>query len=265
MRAKRAIQVLVAISLFVALVIVAVAVYLYIIPDARGKDYPVSISDFRDTGEFTIDPNNIFIDLKNGMNNVLTPVPTSSDAPIQSGGDESSVIWTFSDYLKVTEIVKSQVWKEDMKDWDLYRMYFYGDCNNTLGEFTIGDFVYFKPVVTPDGNQYAAREILINPPYARISWGSGNLYPKHLLNWKKIDLGKIGIGPDDALRIADDLGGKESRLKVNNACSIFLSYNPNVNSDNWILSFTHNNELPSIFKIQIDPYTGKAKVIEQNN
>ena len=140
-------------------------------------------------------------------------------------------------------------------------MFFGTSCSDSSSGFYFGDFLYFRPVTTDTGNKYEAREVWISSQLGRVYWGSGNYYSKPLLGWHGIDVDKI-VSPDNILQIADNNGGKAARQKVNNVCNIFLSYNPNLKTDTWHLMMSYNNQLPSIFEIQINPYNGKFRVIE---
>jgi hypothetical protein len=258
MLTKRVVPIIVAL-LVVGICIAMIAAYLYVIQGRYAKGYPSDPGDFNEIGAYRFESSKTLIDLNNGIDNILTPVPHES--LLQSPRDKSQVKWSFSDYLKVANAVKRQTWQDEMKDWSVYGMDFYTGCNDSLNGFSFGDFIYFKPAITETGNAYETREIWISPQQGQIEWGAGNYYPKPLFGWRKIDLNKV-ISADDALQIAENNGGKSARQKVSNICDIFLSYNPNINSNNWILTMSHNNELPNIFEIQVNPYNGKFNVIK---
>jgi hypothetical protein len=236
--------------LVVGICIAAIAMHQFLVRIRKGRDYPVGTSDFNETGAYQIDSSKTLIDLNNGVNDILTPV--SYESSLESSGNDSQVKWSFSDYLKVANVVKLQTWNDEMKDWSIYRMIFTTSCSDSAVGFSTGDFIFFRPTATETGNMYEVREISISPLHDSVEWGAGNYYPKPLFGWSEIDLDKI-ISADDALQIAENNGGKIARLEVNNVCDIFLSYNPNINSDNWILAMSHYNQLPNIFKIEINP------------
>lgn len=245
--------------LIVGICIAAIAMHQFLVRIRQGRDYPVGTSDFNETGAYQMDSSKTLMDLNNGVNDILTPV--SYESSLESSGNDSQVKWSFSDYLKVANVVKLQTWHDEMKEWSIYRMNFYTDCNDSVNGFFMGDFIYFRPTTTELGNVYEAREVWISSQQGRVAWGAGNYYPKPLFGWSEIDLDQI-ISAGDALQIAENNGGKIARLEVNNVCDMFLSYNPNINSDNWILTMSHYNQLPNIFEIEINPYTGKFRVIK---
>jgi len=251
---------IITVALLVAgICIAAITMHQFLVRSRQGRDYPVGTSDFNETGAYQIDSSETLIKLNNKINDILTPVPYESS--LESSDNNSQVKWSFSDYLQVAEVVKLQTWNDDMQDWSIYRMIFTTSCSGLVAGFSTGDIIYFRPTTTELGNVYEVREISISPLHDSVEWGAGNYYPRPLFGWSEIDLDKI-ISADDALQIAENNGGKIARLEVNNVCDIFLSYNPNINSDNWILSMFHYNQLPNIFNIEINPYTGKFSVIK---
>ena len=247
---------------FLTIVCTIIAVtYLSIIPDARGRGYPASISDFEETGWYRIDSDMILNHLERGNIDILTPVISTPEVYVRPLDEGSSFLWRFSDYVKIADIVKEEVWREDMNDLSIFRMYFYADCQEPMKGFSIGDFVYFKSISTQEGEKYTVREVLIRPLYGDVGWGGGTSYPRPLFGWKRISLEQIEISADDALKIAEENGGTEARLAVNNECTIFLTYNPNTSTNAWNLTIRHHDDR-TIFEISIDPFNGKFKFLE---
>ena len=247
--------------LLVGIFIMVFTSYRYVLQVQQGRDYPVGLGDFNTTGQYGIDPNKTLIDLENGKTTILTPIPVLPESSDQLINDETPVVWGFSSYLEVANMVMYQVWSDEINNWSLYRMNFYTNCKDSSNGFSMGDFIFFRPTIGKVKNVYEVREILINPARSRVEWGSDNYFPIPLFGWKKIDLGKVGVSADDAMQIAEDNGGRGARLEVSNVCDIFLSYSPNIKSDNWILTMSHNNDLPYVFEIQINPHSGKFHVV----
>jgi len=239
----------------------AINFYQNYIPQDIRSEYPSSFGAFEDQREYRIDPKMTLIDLQNGKTDILTQVLATPEisSPLDSG---SSFLWNFSDHRKVADIVWNQTWGDDSKDWSIFSMYFIADCQDHLDGFSIGNFEYFKPTNSQEGNGYSDRSVLLNPLYGIVDTGSGTSYPRPLFGWMKIELESLKVTADDALHIAEENGGRKARLSVNNQCTIFLNYSPNYKFNVWHVSISHNNELPNIFEINIDPYTAKYKIIE---
>jgi hypothetical protein len=222
--------------------------------------YPTTISSLGDTGNYMIDPETILESLDRGETNVFMPeIATPEFYTPPDGGTYS---WSQADYWEIASALHQFVWGESVDDWSLFRMMFYTNCADNLRGFAIGDFVYFKPVLNHWTIRYTAREIVIHPLVNSISWGGNRNYPRPLLGWKSVDLKKLTVTADDAIQIAEENGGRDARLSVENKCSIDLSVGFNPRGDGWSVDYAQTDGTP-IFGIEIDPYTGEYKIIDE--
>ena len=200
-------------------------------------------------GYYKINPETIIASLDRGEINVFAPESATPAAPIF----DTSFSWHQSDYLKITNAVFQAVWNETINSWSLWNMIFDTTCQDNPGGFESGDIHFFKA----DGeSDYTTREVLITPQYGNVSWGGGMYFQRPRSGWKSIDLNRLTVTADDALRIAEENGGKSFRLTKQNQCSISLILNIDA-YDGWRVTYQGNDDL-SIFKVQIDPYTGKV-------
>jgi len=251
-------------SLLIALVIVlCLVLYIAIISGVFNdqiEEYPTTISSFSDTGNYKIDPETILESLDRGETDVFKF--TASPPEVYTPPDKDIIYsWGQFDYWKIASALHQFVWQEDLLDeWKVFGMYFYTDCSDKLNGFAIGDFIYFKPVYTPWTIGYTAREIIIHPLVNSVSWGGNTVYPRPFLGWKEIDLKNLTVTADDALRIAEENGGREARLDVDNECDISLSIGFNT-KNGWSVNYMQRDGVPR-FEIDIDPYTGEYKIID---
>jgi len=82
-------------------------------------------------------------------------------------------------------------------------------------------------------------------------------FPRPLFGWASVKANSFEITADEALHIAEDKGGKEARLKVDNVCDITINNSlAYFRNNDWIVTYS-----PNLFKIHIDPYSGKYKII----
>jgi len=215
------------------------------------RRYPSTIGTFNNTGDLTINPMTILDALNRGEINVFTPtLATPSAETILPSG---SIHWTQSDYLKVADALSQFVWKEPLEGWLIYHIAFNKECHDNLSGFDSADMIYYKTVGWQ--KMYTARYIQIYPLASIVSWGGGTDFPISD-GWATIDLTKFRITADDALRIAEENGGKEARLKVGNKCNIFLSTSNHNDDDSWDLGYYYGVN----FEMIIDPYSGKYEV-----
>ncbi|MGA7194273.1 MAG: hypothetical protein WBW94_11645 [Anaerolineales bacterium] len=227
-------------------------VYISSDPFIEERRYPDCLTCYHDMGGYEINPETILESLNRGETNVFMPELATPEAPIYEG----SLAWHQSDYLKIAGALDQFVWKDNLKDWSLYGVDFYADCQNNPNGFTLGDFIFFKSVFYDGEITYTAREIQITPQYRDVAWGGGTAFPRPILGWDSVNLSNFKFNADDALLIAEENGGKEARVSVQNMCRVIVGIS---GYTGWEVYYDGNNGSPSfLFKIQIDPYTGKA-------
>jgi hypothetical protein len=238
------------IGVITGLVLVLVALYAFTLYYDRGAEYPKSVADFSNTGNYKIDPANILSDINGGNINVFEYV----DNTLVTETSEPSAIflWTQPDYLKVITTLHQFVWKEDVSSWSVAGLVFSNVCRDTPVGFESGDIVFFK--YNPEEKTYTFHEIVVYPNRKLASWGGDDKFTSPLFGWKKVELNKLTITAEKALQIAEDHGGKEFRSRVNNLCTIDIILKPNSDyGNNWLVYYDTENADNS-FEIFIDPY-----------
>jgi hypothetical protein len=243
------------------IIIIAICSVIYVSISNSFEDqinrYPKNfLSDFDsyDTGRYKIDPETILASLDRGETGVFALELATPVAPVF----DTTISWHQSDYLKITNAVYQLVWKETFDSWSLLGMVFETTCRDNPNGFESGDIHFFKAVKVNGETQYTTREVLITPLNGDLSWGGGANFPHPIFGWKSIDLSRLKITAEDALRIAEDNGGKSFCLSKQNGCSLSLILEP-LAYDGWSVEYEYvgNNGL-SFFNIHIDPYTGKV-------
>ncbi len=212
--------------------------------------YPGSLGDYEylDHGDYKINPATILLALNHGDTNVFMPELATPEVWNWDG----SIIWHYSDYLKIARALNQFVWKDNLDNWNIYRIFFQGNYSCGINGFVEGDFTYYKTIIHTDGTLgYTTREIDIHPLDNEVSWGGGAGFPLSIPLWASTKLQNLKINPEDALNIAEKNGGEAYRLARNNDCKISL-----VLFDNWNVYYDLNKSGLNAFKIYIDPYTG---------
>jgi hypothetical protein len=205
-------------------------------------------------GNFLIDPETILDSLNNGDMNVFSPNLKQADGELPEVVFDGPFYWTPRDYLMIAEALNQKVWKDTLNDWEIYKMVFLMDCQDNPSGFEQGHVIYFKTISNDNGQKsYTIREFFIMPKNGYVKWGGGASAARPLFGWKSIELDKM-IDAVDALRIAEENGGIDARLKFNNDCNIHLSLSPEMYAG-WDIWYSVGNS--SKFKIAIDPFTGK--------
>lgn len=245
-------RVMVAIAIFLTLLGIS---YAYVFDPflEEARFFPVGIGDFRDRSSYQIDPNTIIAALDAGKTDVFTPVDSFQPAAAPNG----FVSWQQDDFLKVARSLHQTVWAEPLTGWRLYSMHFSSACQDDPRGFTEGDFYYFKTTFRDNGKiRYTTQDFFIFPQHGQATWGGGSNFPHPLFGWQNIRLGRIQITAEDALTIAEENGGRESRLLVNNKCSIHVALSGN---NTWQVYIYNDDTSALIFRMEIDPETGEIK------
>ena len=213
--------------------------------------YPdVLLGDYIDTGTYTFNPETILEALKRGETDVFKlPSGTPEARP-----SAVALTWKQSDYLKIANALHQYVWKETLVDWRVYSMIFDGDCRYDPVGFDVVRMIYFKAIGM---RQYTAHKIDLYPLSGRINWGGGTNYPRSLFNpWRAMDLKRYKVAADDALRLAEENGGRDARLAAKNACRIHLI----LGDSGWTVDY-QGRSLQVLFEMTVSPYTGKHEIL----
>lgn len=215
---------------------------------------PSGLGDYLTKNYYSIDPVTIVESLDRGETDVFSPVIATPEHY-----DRLSINpfpWEQSDFLRIADALHKHTWKESLDGWKVYNLWLYGDCQYEPLGFDLFQITYFKQI---DSETYTAREIDVYPLYGGVATGGGTNFPKPLFGWKNLELQRFNITANDALRIAEQNGGMDARLSVENDCSISVGIT--ANAPVWWISYSHfSNQVTGIFEITIDPYTGKHKV-----
>ncbi len=242
------------IILIVALLVIVGIIYVYD-PIAGTSGWPSGLSSyFSDTGLYRINSGTILTSLEKGGADVFLPDPRSLDDRLNGPILYNEPIeWSQSDNLKIVRALNNFVWNDNLDDWNLFTMTFNVACRDNFNGLSGGIFKYFKTTFEKGRIAYTWREIEINPEYAYVAWGGDAEFAHPLLGWKSIDLSRLKVTAEEAIKIAENNGGREARLKVQNQCDIYLLLMPERYKGWWV-----NYGYSSGFEIQIDPYTGEV-------
>ena len=234
----------------ISVVFILAALYVFTLYYNRGVEYPKSVADFSNTGNYRINPSNILLNINDGNTNIFEY--TDAIPAVDINNSTPLFVWTQSDYLKVITALHQFVWKEDVDGWNVAGLMFYRTCRNTPVGFESGDVVYYK--YNTEEKVYTFHEITISQNRMLASWGGGDGFISPLFGWKNVELTKLTITADEALQIAEDNGGREFRLKVKNKCDITLILKPNSDYGNHWLAYYDTENVDNSFEFFIDPY-----------
>lgn len=222
---------------------------------ARGGPFSISSPSYMETGLFKINPETILASVDQGETDIFLPdsrpIDERLNGPILY---TKPILWRQSDHLKIARALSQYVWKDNLDNWKLFDMIFLIDCQDNLNGLPRGDFSYFKTTFEKGKIVDTWREVEIAPAYLWVAWGDGAKFAHPIFGRKSIDLSRLKVTAEDALKIAEEQGGREARLRAQNQCDIYLSLAPEGLRKGWWVSYNTSEN----FEIRIDPYTGEV-------
>lgn len=209
-------------------------------------------------GAHTMDSQTILQSLANGNTRVFTLLTATPDATPQD--TLSPVHWSQADYLQIAKAFHEMQWKEPLGNWKLRSFIFRIDgCENApLGPQFVS-FKFFKIVHTREEDSRLVHNIYIHPRQNLVEWGDAEYFPQ-VEQWSYLDLMKIEIPAEQALRIAESQGGQQARLTVEkDKCWILGELVAGIRNNNWEISYLSGQT--TVFEINIDKQTGEYQIV----
>jgi hypothetical protein len=220
----------------------------------RGIKYPSGLySDFDNINYYTLNPATIRLNITGEKIDAFKKLSVESD--IVDEGSLGSFFWSQQDYLQVAGAFHKFVWGESVDDWQINAMSFGRHCANKPIGFESGDVTYYKQL---DRSSYNVHQVYISPETGRIVSGE-NVFRRPLFGWKGVYPSKIKVTADNALQLSEEMGGREFRSKLNNACSIAIVLRTNPEDNGWLVGYFSTDGTAN-FTIYINPYTGSYNI-----
>lgn len=220
------------------------------------EDYPEN-----KTGKYQFDPQTIFSSLDQGKLDVFTPI---LDDSVTFDVKYTGIAWTQDDFLRIANVLSQQVWAEplELNNWLIFHVRFNGDCNAQFSGFNEFKLTYYKTIKTGWEIRYVARTITLKPIVGLALWGGdGEFSAPTLLGWDSIALTKFKITADEAVRIADENGGREAR-QSSDKCTVYVlpveTFYSN-HGDDWYVEYARSKPP---FRLFINPFTGEINSIK---
>lgn len=233
---KRRLILLVILVLMILLCIICDIAFVLTEPEQHNYN-PIGIGSFKVIESSTIDPATILSSLNNDDPNIFNFKPGLSEDPLLI----TSVEWRQEDFINLANSIYRVAWDESESGWKLSRMGYYTDCEHPSG-FSSAEFYYH--LETPGDRKYYARDILMEPESGYVAWGGDSYFFRPLFSWmsiKTINLKKITVTAEEALRMAEESGGAKARQSWED-CHILVNMWPDVFGHyDWRVYYWDNN------------------------
>ena len=244
--------------LLLGLALILISVYINNMNSERSVRNPGYLSSYPNTGYYKIDPESILASLAEGNTNVFTPLIQEPDLVTQISN--LPISWSEGDFLMIANALSQLIWKGPIntENWSVDSIFFRTICNGSLTGFDTAEITFFKPVDVNGKKYYTTRYINIDPYFGLVRWGSEALYHRPILfKWKSFDLVHSTINAENALQIADEHGGKDIRMQIDNKCSIYVSLSKD--KSRWRIDYTYSS-----FIVLVDPFNGSFEIFNSN-
>ena len=212
---------------------------------------------------YRIEPESLLADIEQGKTNVFIPI--EEDPPWPSPDQQIPVPWTQADYLHITNALFEYIWSDSLTGWQLNDMTFGSGCAKSDVGLQFGSFRFFKNQET-DGNKSRIERIINIDSRDKTVYIAENKYDPRLVDWSSIALNENLLSAQEALHRTENVGGKEKRLSVTNACDISLSlnyYSGWWNKDWWwgvhYSGTDDKGRQVRLFSVDMNPYTGELR------
>lgn len=208
-------------------------------------------------GFYAIQPETILGVLTHNEDKVFTPI---TEQDVNYSVTNPSVNWAQSDYFQIVDAFYRLVLYDTLDDWELSSMSFVLGCADVDFGLQDGRFSFFKIVKNEHNEEVlVSRSIDVDPRYKIVLLWEREFYP-YVITRSSIDLADIKFNSAEALQIAEDNGGQNLRLSLNNECSIGLSLSPDsAEYRGWYVYYTRRDNRRLIFDLSIDPFTGDIR------
>lgn len=195
---------------------------------------PRLFSSYTNNGYYKIDSGTILTSVNNGEQAIFSPLLVAPDSIEPPSG--KSISWSQSDYLQVASSLGEFVWNDsmDLQKWQIYYASFEKSCEDGSHGYQFGRLIYFREKELDGHLSYNARIVEIDPYYEWVRWGDAYFPIPLFRKWKNFSLLNDWISAEDALQIAEDNGGRDSRLEANNKCLIYVNSS---NQNSWEIDY----------------------------
>lgn len=221
------------------------------------EEQPITIRDNTYTFDSSLSPKLI----ADGKNDIF-PLQTTPSA--NHSLSTEPVRWNEADFLSIVQSFHQFASQESLANWKLVKMYYNLGCKYEAWGAQSAGFLYYKVVQTEnrDRKSRLVHYIFIDASENIASILETEYYPL-LDEWPSIDLSKVNITFDDALKIAERNGGAKIREEIGNNCMISASLDSESRYRGWFMTYssTSDTQISNLLWLDINAQSGEFKKI----
>ncbi len=233
---------------------------------------PVIISSIE--REYSFDPSTILSSLTTGRQDVFqlirerrtkrfesvtqTPAPSMQATRIPM---HPPVAWAQADFEKVVEALTSYSVSQPVNDFRLHNIIFRVPCMNASTGAQWMSFDFFKVMEIDNQKRYLSTNVTVDIDTGRVTWSDeewADVYGRD----KSLDRNTIKITAEEALKVAESVGGTNFRQTVDNKCGIGGYMLAEHDPHNWeVAYYIQGGRIDGEFSVQVNKESGEGKII----
>ncbi|MFZ1476045.1 MAG: hypothetical protein WBV59_00265 [Anaerolineae bacterium] len=210
----------------------------------------------RGDGWYHYDPTTLPQALERGEPLSLTPEATVATSDVL---DSKPVQWTQADFLQIADAFQQQELAESLSAWKFSQLWFELYCADVaFGPQHLTIELYREYPRDEGGMRLVQHSVLISPRRNQVGWTENELWPV-LGRQPSLDLTRIKVPVEQALRIAEAQGGQAARETAQNQCLIYLLLTASRAQNGWEVTYSGFAPRGSLFKLYVNEETGRHR------
>jgi hypothetical protein len=167
------------------------------------------------------------------------------------------VEWSMGDYLHVRDLFVIQLTPGESTDWKISKLFFKLNCDQTSSGFQMGNTESFRRDTDGHFSYRTERHVTTFPQYERLMYTETQFEPD-ILKVDSIDISRLKVTADDALRIAERNGGSAARAEADNRCNIYVTM-LGWRGHYWEVEYAFGAGDRKNYTVNVDGETGEVK------
>lgn len=205
---------------------------------------------------FAYDPNTILEGIRRGERDVLIPLEPRQEPEYISG--KALPVWSQAEVFEIVDYIFETVWRDSRDGWQVHYFSLHSSCQASQG-FQVGRFIFVKVLSGEPHDTRLVRTIVIQ---RHLIATKDESYNPMQGSWDIFDLEEATVTAEQAIQIAEQEGGLQSRLAVDNDCVIYVEFAqvdeplipmlgfPAIESYKWYVRYSQDGQ--SIFRKLVD-------------
>lgn len=208
---------------------------------------------------YTFDSKRILDLYKKGDENLFTVIPEEEleESEDVERTENPPSKWKQQDFLETLQIFHQSIFGNPLREKFRAAIFYVPDCSQVA--FGPQNASFFTYTVSP--GDITSYDYFIDLQNNYIDWNGEGFQP--IISWQvsSVDIANYEISAEEALEIAENYGGQETRLLNQNQCEIDINISAYHHNGNWVVSYNPTSDFSNLLSVEIDKDTGEAQII----